>query len=163
MRRKFKQVFSSLLSAAYRTTAELQQDLTQFRSHARLSSKLAVPLGVSVVVMGPLEVHGTGAIRFGRDALLYPGLYLETNEGGSIEIGDCVVVSRGVHIVARARITIGHGAMIGEYSSIRDANHARLPGLPLRGSGFLARPISIGDEVWVGRGVTVLGGVTIGD
>ena len=163
MRRKLKQLFSHFLCAVYRATREVREDLTRFRSHAWLSSKLAVPLDASAVVMGPPEVHGTGMIRFGRDALLYPGVYLETNEGGSIEIGNGVVMSRGVHIVARARITIGHGTMIGEYSSLRDANHARLPDLPLRESGFLARPICIGNEVWIGRGVAVLGGVTIGD
>jgi acetyltransferase-like isoleucine patch superfamily enzyme len=163
MRRNLKRFFSSILSVAYRTTAKLRRDLICFRSHAWLSSKLAVPLDVSVVVMGPPEVHGSGMIRFGRDSLLYPGLYLETNEGGSIEVGDAVVVSRGVHIVARARITIGHGTMIGEYTSIRDSNHTRVPGLPIRSSGYASRPITIGEEVWIGRGVTVLGGVKIGN
>jgi acetyltransferase-like isoleucine patch superfamily enzyme len=114
-------------------------------------------------VLGPVEVHGTGMIRFGRDALLYPGLYLETEEGGKIEIGDGVVISRGVHIVSRAAISIGSGTMIGEYTSIRDANHARENGLTIRDAGHVARPIAIGNEVWIGRGVTVLGGVRIGD
>ena len=49
--------------------------------------------------------------------------------------------------------------MIGEYTSIRDANHKREPD----DSGYRAKPITIGREVWLGRGVTVLGGVTIGD
>ena len=163
MHRNVKDSFSSLLSVFYRATAQLRKKMQHLRSHALLSSNLAVPLDASVVVMGPPEVHGTGRIRIGRDALMYPGLYLETNEGGSIDIGDRVVLSRGVHIVSRAGISIGHGSMIGEYSSIRDADHARVPDVKIRDAHHVARPISIGSEVWIGRGVTVLGGVTICD
>ncbi len=163
MRRSLKSVLSSLLSSVYRATDGLRRNLGRTRNHALLSSRLAAPLDASVVVLGPPEVHGTAAIRFGRDALLYPALYLETEDGGSIEIGNGVVLSRGVHLVSRSAIVIGHGTMIGEYSSIRDANHIRVPGLPLRDAGHLARPINIGNEVWIGRGVAILGGVTIGD
>jgi hypothetical protein len=46
---------------------------------------LETPLDASVVVLGPLEVYGTGMIRVGRNALLYPFLYLETEDEGSID------------------------------------------------------------------------------
>jgi acetyltransferase-like isoleucine patch superfamily enzyme len=121
------------------------------------------PLDPSVVVLGPPEVHGTGMIHIGSNALLYPFLYLETEDEGLIDIGEGTVISRGVHIVSRAGITIGNGTMIGEYTSIRDANHARIHGRPIRESGYKAQPITIGNEVWIGRGVAILGGVTIGD
>jgi acetyltransferase-like isoleucine patch superfamily enzyme len=163
IRRKLKSSLASFLSSFYRATSGLRRNIERIRNHALLSSALAAPLDASVVVLGPPEVHGTGAIHFGQDVLLYPALYLETEETGSIEIGDGVVISRGVHIVSRDLISIGDGTMIGEYTSIRDANHARLPGLTMRDSGYIARPITIGSEVWIGRGVTVLGGVTIGD
>jgi len=163
MYRKLKASLSSLLSSFFRATAGLRQDLVRIKSHAILSSSLLKPLDTSIVVLGPPEVHGTGKISIGRYSLLYPAIYLETEESGVIEIGDRVVLSRGVHIASRAGITIGGGTMIGEYTSIRDANHARVPGLPLRDSGYIARPISIGNEVWIGRCVTVLGGITIGD
>jgi acetyltransferase-like isoleucine patch superfamily enzyme len=163
MRRKLKFSSSSLLSAFFWATAGLRRNLTRIWSHALLASKLESPLDASVVVLGLPEVHGIGRIRIGRNALLYPFLYLETEDSGSIDIGDRVVISRGVHIVSRVGITIGNGTMIGEYTSIRDANHARIPALPIRDSGYKAQPITIGNEVWIGRGVAILGGVTIGD
>jgi acetyltransferase-like isoleucine patch superfamily enzyme len=163
MRRKLKSSLTSLLSLYYRATSGLRRNLENIRNHALLSSKLTIPLDASVVVLGPVEVHGTGMIRIGRDALLYPALYFETEESGTIQIGHEVVLSRGVHIVSRESVTIGDGTMIGEYTSIRDSNHVRLLGLTIRNSGHVARPIAIGTEVWIGRGVTVLGGVAIGD
>ncbi len=53
--------------------------------------------------------------------------------------------------------------MVGEYASLRDANHTRAPGATLRYSAHIAKPLTLGREVWIGRGVAVLSGVTIGD
>jgi acetyltransferase-like isoleucine patch superfamily enzyme len=128
-----------------------------------LAAGIRHPLPSSVVVLGQPDVYGTGNIVIGRDVLLYPHVYLETQGEGSITIGDNAVVSSGTHIVSRASVTIGEGTMIGESTSIRDANHTRTVGKSLRGSDDIATPIVIGKEVWIGRGVAVLKGVTIGD
>ena len=154
---------ASCFGVYYRLTRGLREQLGRARDFAHLASALRFPLDPSVVVLGKSDVRGTGRIQIQRNCLLYPALYLETEENGLIEIGSGVVISRGVHIVSRARIQIGAGTMIGEYTSIRDANHARLPEHPIRDSGHVAKPIVIGTEVWIGRGVTVLGGVTIGN
>ncbi len=137
--------------------------LERLWSHVRLRERITTPLDPSVVVLGPAEIHGTGNIRLGRALYLYPGLYLETQGAGEIDVGDEVVMSRGVHLVAFARIRIGEGSMIGEYTSIRDANHRTDGDRALRWSGHESRPIQIGRQVWIGRGVTVLPGVSIGD
>lgn len=163
MRRRIKSAISSFLAALYSATAGMRRNFAHVRNHAALAADLIVPLDTSVVVLGRAEVRGTGMVRIGRNVLLYPGLYLETKESGSIEIGDGVVLSRGVHIVSRVGVRIGHGTMIGEYTSVRDANHSRDAGLPIRESGHVARPITIGNEVWIGRGVAILPGVDIGD
>ena len=134
----------------------------QFWSFARLSAQVP-QLDSSVIVLGMPELHGTRRIEFGRDLYLYRDLHLETREEGVIRIGDGVVLSRGVHLVAFEGIEIGTGSMIGEYASLRDANHRFGPGIAPRHSGHDARAIRIGCNVWIGRGVTVLPGVHIGD
>lgn len=163
MRSTFKRSLSFILSATHRATSVLRQDLQRIWSHALLSSYLKTELNASVVVLGPPEVQGSGMIRIGRNTLLYPSLYLETEDNGSIEIGDNVVISTGVHIASRVQVLIGSGTLIGEYTSIRDANHSRSTTVPFRQSGYEARPIAIGNNVWIGRGVAILGGVTVGD
>jgi acetyltransferase-like isoleucine patch superfamily enzyme len=145
------------------TSSRLGQTLRRAWAHALLSRATKREVPISVVIHGPAEIQGTGNIEFGENLLLYRELYLETQGSGLIAIGDEVVISRGTHIVAFDRIEIGSGTMIGEYSSIRDANH-RIDGPELvRYSGHEAAPIKIGRNVWIGRSVAVLPGVTIGD
>jgi len=69
-------------------------------SLARLQEGIGRRIDPSNVVMGPVELHGTRNIYLGRGALIYPGVYLETQGAGTITLGDGVVLSRGVHIVA---------------------------------------------------------------
>jgi acetyltransferase-like isoleucine patch superfamily enzyme len=163
IKRGIKTALSSLLSGLLRVTLPLQRGAERIYAHALLAATLRERLPASVIVLGKVYIHGTGRIHIGENVLLYPDVHLETQGNARIELGDGVVISRGTHIVAVAGVSIGKGSMIGEYSSIRDANHTRDPDRPIRDSGFFARPIEIGQEVWLGRGVAVLGGVQIGD
>jgi acetyltransferase-like isoleucine patch superfamily enzyme len=158
-----KQFLIGPLRVLLRTTAGLQEHIRRLYAHAALAAHLRAPLPATVVVLGKPWVYGTGALHFGQDTLLYPDLHLETQGKAVITLGDGVVLSRGVHLVAMAGITIGRGVMIGEYTSVRDANHQRQPDVAIRDAGHTAKPIVIGAEVWIGRGAIVLGGVTIGD
>jgi acetyltransferase-like isoleucine patch superfamily enzyme len=163
MNRFIKGNLSLILSPLLRASSNLREKTARLFNHALLSSRLTIPLGGSVVVLGKSNVYGTGNIRVGDNVLLYPNLHLETQGCGSIEIGDNVVLSTNVHLVSMAKVTIGHGSLIGEFTSIRDANHTRLPGKLIRNADHKATPITIGDEVWIGRGVTILEGTNIGD
>ena len=161
--RGLKRLATFPLGLAARIVRLVGRPLGRAWAHASLAAAVDTPLDPSVVILGVPEVHGTGRIAFGRDLYLYRDLYLETQEAGTITVGDRVVMSRGVHVVAFSRISIGAGTMIGEYTSIRDANHVVAEGTAIRDSGHVASPITIGANVWIGRGVTILGGVTIGD
>lgn len=156
-----KRLLSGLAGPAARL-AEQSGAWRRLWAFARLQAGLP-GLHPSVVVLGSPELHGTRQIRMGRDLYLYRDLYLETREQGRIDIGDGVVLSRGVHLAAHAGIEIGEGSMLGEYVSVRDANHRHGPGIAPRHSGHHALPVRIGRRVWIGRGAAVLAGVTIGD
>jgi acetyltransferase-like isoleucine patch superfamily enzyme len=163
LKRRIKSMLSGLFSRLLRIAAPLREGLGRVYNHASLAADLDERLPASVVVLGRIRVYGSGHIRIGENVLLYPDVHLETQGDARIELGDEVVISRGAHIVAMAGVTIGKGTLIGEYTSIRDANHMRDPGRQIRDSGYRAKPITIGDEVWIGRGVIILGGVTIAD
>jgi acetyltransferase-like isoleucine patch superfamily enzyme len=71
------------------------------------------------------------------------------------------VLSRGVHIVAHGRVRLDDGVMVGEYASLRDADHRR-SAENIRDSGHVVAPIHVERNAWIGRGATVLKGVRIG-
>jgi len=132
-------------------------------AHASLSAQINGTIESSAIFLSTPEVQGTKQITLGKDLLLYRDIYLETQDKGTIIVEDDCVMSRGVHIVSHAKVQIGKGTMIGEYASIRDANHRIIDGVTIRSSGYDARPILIGSNVWIGKGAIVLPGVTIGD
>ena len=128
LRHTFKYLLSGILSFLMRGVAPLLRGLQRIYPHAQLSAALDTILPVSTVVLGRVFVYGSRQVDFGENVLLYPGVHLETQGAARIDVGDDVVMSSGVHIVAMAGVIIGQGTIIGEYTSIRDANHRRDPG-----------------------------------
>ncbi|UCD33762.1 MAG: acyltransferase, partial [Desulfobacterales bacterium] len=53
--------------------------------------------------------------------------------------------------------------IVGEFVSIRDANHGMERGEPMRYQPHTSKPIRIGRDVWIARGSCILPGVTIGE
>lgn len=87
------------------------------------------------------------------------------NELGEISIGENTRI-HGACLHASYQIAIGKNCLIGSNTQIFDSSGHELllddPSLRIN-SKDTAKPISIGDNVWIGSGVTVLPGVTIHD
>lgn len=111
---------------------------------------------------GPVTVAGTARIDFPRRARFGPGVYLETRERGRIVLGENVRLNQGTVIVAYERVEIGADTLIGEYVSIRDANHGIRSGQLIQQQPHESQPIRIGEDVWIGRGACILAGVSVG-
>jgi acetyltransferase-like isoleucine patch superfamily enzyme len=102
-----------------------------------------------------------GSVRFGRGANFRSATVrseVGAELGARLDIGADTFVNQGVSLVAHRSITIGAGCRIGELCAIFDTNHHELE----PGSGVRAAAVVLSDNVWLGRGVIVLPGVTMG-
>jgi maltose O-acetyltransferase len=82
--------------------------------------------------------------------------------GFNIHLGDEVFLNAGCVILDTAPVNIGARTMIGPHAQIYCAEHHR-DSVKRRAGLEIARPVTIGEDVWIGGAAIVLGGVTIGD
>jgi maltose O-acetyltransferase len=95
----------------------------------------------------------------GPDSEIRPPLYVDY--GYQLRIGARTFVNFGLTALDVAAITIGDDVQIGPNVQLLTPAHPVEPE-PRRAKWEAARPITIGDNVWLGGGVIVLPGVTIG-
>ncbi len=82
--------------------------------------------------------------------------------GKHIFAGKNLVANFNLIILDEGIVRIGDNVFIGPDCGIYTINHALLP--DQRNAGIMrARPVTIGNDVWLGANVTVLPGVTIGN
>ncbi len=82
--------------------------------------------------------------------------------GENISIGRNFFGNSSLTVLDEARVTIGDNCQFGPNVSLLTACHPTSPEERRTGVEW-ALPIAIGDDVWLGGGVTVLPGVTIGE
>ena len=98
--------------------------------------------------------------RVGRNCCLHSPFHCDFGE--SISIGDDFVGNFGLTILDEAPVTIGDRVLIGPNVGIYTVNHALLP--DQRAEGIMrSLPVTIGNDVWIGRRSVIMPGVKIGD
>ena len=82
--------------------------------------------------------------------------------GYNIEVGESFYANHNLVITDGAKVTFGDNVFIAPNCCFTTAEHPTGP--DLRRDGVeMAKPITVGNNVWIGAGSTVLAGVTIGD
>ena len=81
--------------------------------------------------------------------------------GGNIEAGEGFFANYNLVVLDCARVTFGCGVLVGPNCGFYTACHPVDPDLRRTGVEY-ARPITVGDDVWIGAGVQVMPGVRIG-
>ena len=115
----------------------------------------------------PTELDKRGALlhemfaEVGEDCYIEPPLH--SNWGGKhVHFGKGVYANFNLTLVDDTHIYVGDHTMLGPNVILATAGHPILPELREKGYQYNA-PISIGKNCWLGAGVTVLPGVSIGD
>ncbi|NKK79428.1 sugar O-acetyltransferase [Rhizobium leguminosarum bv. viciae] len=95
-----------------------------------------------------------------------PNVFIEApfhcSYGINITLGERVYFNAGCTILDSGRVTIGDRSMFGPGVQVYCAEHHKEAAL--RRTGIeIARPVTIGSDVWIGGSAIILGGVTIGD
>ena len=97
----------------------------------------------------------------GEGCYIEPPLY--SNWGGHhVHFGKNVYANFGLTLVDDTHIYVGDCTMLAPHVTLATAGHPILPSLRERGLQY-NMPIHIGRNCWLGAGVIVLPGVTIGD
>lgn len=120
-----------------------------------------VYIGDRAIVSGAVD---GGSVELRDHVHLYGDLFMGTGKGGSIRIDERTHVQPGCHIHAYvADIRIGSGVEIAAGCAFYSYDHGMAPGEPIMGQPLVSKgPIIVGDDAWLGHGVTVLQNVTIG-
>lgn len=143
-------------------------------------------LGDSVFIQNSVEFIGASNIEVGDGVYIFNNVRIDTPDNNSkICFGDCVALERGVDIgrLENTYIEIGERTFIGPYTCIagpgnikigKDCLIAAHSGIvannhnfststqTIREQGIICKGIVIEDDCWLGYGVKVLDGVTIG-
>ncbi len=104
-------------------------------------------------------------VQLGEGVHLHKDNTIQTGQSGSVTIGTDTHIQPGCQISAYVKsINIGSGVEIAPNCAFYSYNHNMQPDAPIRKQPLTSRgSISIGDEVWLGYGVIVLDGVSIGN
>lgn len=145
-------------------------------------------LGEGVYIEPGVELINPGGIEIGDHVKLVRGVRLDSQGNNSririgngvqfaggvgikvsrddclIEIGDQTSIGPSTFIHGPGAINIGQDCLIAAHCGIYAASHQFAdPTRKIREQGLTHKGIVIGNDCWIGHGVTVLDGITIGE
>jgi acetyltransferase-like isoleucine patch superfamily enzyme len=112
-----------------------------------------------------LEALRDGRLEVGEGALFEPGVWITAPAPARVRIGAGTFLNRNVMVASQELVEIGAHCMLANGCFVSDASHRfDDPEVPITWQGFETKgPSRIGDNCWLGVGVVVTSGVTIGE
>jgi len=131
-------------------------------SHADLTMGSNCYLDDAVLVF---QDNDGGSVKLGNGVHLHHSTFVQTGAGGMVTIGDNTHLQPRCQLSAYAgRIDIGDEVEIAPSCAFYPYNHGTSSTEPVRSQPLESRGgIRVGDRAWLGYGVIVLDGVSIGE
>ena len=135
----------------------------EYKDKLVLGNHVIIGEGVEFDLQSPFFKTRVGNIVIGNDSKISSGCLLHCY-GGEIKIGVNSFLGPYCVLYGHGNITIGDNCLIAMGCKIVAANHTvPPPGQLINQQEDERKPITIGNDVWLGADVKVLAGVTIGD
>ena len=117
-------------------------------------------IGHRTVIIKPLLLQGVQRISVGDDVIIRDGAWLATEgESSSLSIGSGTYIGHNCHLHSIDPVSFGSGCVLADNVMVSTTDHDRVDRHVVHGTG----PIVVGDDVFLGQNVVVLGGVRIGN
>lgn len=101
-------------------------------------------------------------LSLGDNVYFGVGVVVDVPSTACLEVGDNCKIMHYTVVAAAEKISIGSWTQVAEHCSIRDANHGMDCNTEIARQPMESSAVTLGDDVWVGRGVAVLKGVEVG-
>ena len=135
-----------------------------FKARCEKAGKgLKLPNGIPLVIGNHLKIYLGDNVSIGRSTIGASKVF----DNPILSIGDNTSIGYGTTLSIAKKLTIGSNCMISFNCLIMDNDDhpvcpvKRLQHLPIEEAD--AKPVTVGDNVWIGAHSAILKGVTIGD
>ncbi|MDR0972375.1 MAG: hypothetical protein LBM61_00130, partial [Prevotellaceae bacterium] len=135
-----------------------------------LRTKLICPQ--ARIIRFPIDLRGRQYMDFGQHLTTGRGCRLEafsTSHNKCLLFGNDVQINDYVHISAMERVVIGNNVLMASHIYISDNSHGAYkgdsqstPDIPPIKRDYYVAPVQIEDNVWIGEGVIIMPGVSVG-
>ena len=109
------------------------------------------------------EIGRDARVRLGRWCWIGHGTKIRAHEG-EVSIGAKTVMGQECTISAFQHVSIGRECIVADRVMLIDFDHGVVEvERPIREQGIYKRDVRVGHNVWIGYGVAILRGTTVGD
>lgn len=111
----------------------------------------------------PIFLKGIRNVFIGKKVRILPHLRMETQDDGTIEIEDDVVISQNVHITSAGQLKIGKSSLILANVFITNIDHDYTEiGKHVVKQKIIVKETTIGENCFIGMGAAIMAGTVLG-